>query len=56
MGFGSIFEEELHIKIERGAVVSSRVLDNRGRENDDPDLGLKNLPGGENRFPGDDQL
>jgi len=56
MGFGSVFEEELHIKIERGVVISSRVLDNRGRENDDPELGLKNLPGGENRFPGDDQL
>lgn len=56
MGFGSVFEEELHIKIERGVVISSRLLDNRGRENDDPELGLKNLPGGENRFPGDDQL
>jgi hypothetical protein len=56
MGFGSVFEEELHVKIERGVVVSSRVLNNRGREHDDPELGLKNLPGGENRFPGDDQL
>lgn len=56
MGFGSVFEHELHIKIERGIVANSRTIDNRGREHDDPDLGLRNLPGGENRFPGDDEL
>ena len=56
MGFGSVYEEELHIKIESGLVVELRVRDNRGKENDDPDLGQKNLPGGENRFPGDDTL
>lgn len=56
MGFGSVFEQELHIKIERGVVVNSRVIDNRGRIFDERKLGWKNLPGGENRFPGDDEL
>lgn len=56
MGFGSVFEQELHIKIERGVVVNSRVIDNRGRIFDERELGWKNLPGGENRFPGDDEL
>jgi hypothetical protein len=56
MGFGSVYEQELHIKIERGAVVDSRVIDNRGKKFDERELGLKNLPGGENRFPGDDEL
>jgi hypothetical protein len=56
MGFGSVYEEELHIKIEKGVVVTSRVIDNRGKEHDRWKLGMKNLPGGENRFPGDDKL
>lgn len=56
MGFGTVFEEELHIKIESGVVTNTRTVDNRGHEHDDPELGLKNLPGTENRFPGDDQL
>ena len=29
MGFGSVYEEELHLKIEKGLVTASRVLDNR---------------------------
>jgi hypothetical protein len=53
MGFGSVFEEELHIVVERGVVQSTRVLDNRNQRYDPRDLGLRNLPGGENRFPGD---
>ncbi len=55
MGFGTVYEEEIHIKIERGLVISSRVIDNRGKEFDEFGLGLRNLPGGENRFPGDDE-
>ena len=55
MGFGSIFEEELHIKIEKGVVTSSKVIDNRGMQADRRDLALRNLPGSENRFPGDDE-
>jgi hypothetical protein len=55
MGFGSVFEEELHILVERGQVRSSRTIDNRGRPHDTRELGWRNLPGGENRFPGDDK-
>jgi hypothetical protein len=56
MGFGSVFEQELHIKIEQGRVTNSRTVDNRGLTHDPRGLGFQNLPGGENRFPGDDQL
>lgn len=56
MGFGSVYEQEVHIKIESGVVVASRVIDNRGKSHDEGDIGWQNLPGGENRFPGDDEL
>lgn len=56
MGFGSIYAEELHIKIENGVVVATRIIDNHGKEHDLREIGWKNLPGGENRFPGDDEL
>jgi hypothetical protein len=56
MGFGSVFEQEVHVKIERGLVVKSRIIDNRNKKHNWSDLGLKNLPGRENRFPGDDEL
>ena len=56
MGFGSVFEEEVHVKIVSGKVVASRVINNRGKKHDEWELGWRNLPGGENRFPGDDEL
>lgn len=56
MGFGSVYEQELHIKIEAGEVTGSRVIDNRGKRFDERSLGWNNLPGGENRFAGDDEL
>jgi hypothetical protein len=56
MGFGSVYEEEVHVKIERGQVIASRVINNRGKKHDGRELGWQNLPGGENRFPGDDEL
>jgi hypothetical protein len=56
MGFGSVFEEELHIKIAKGEVVASRIIDNRGKEHDEMKLGWRNLPGRENRFGGDREL
>ena len=56
MGFGSVFEKELHLKIEKGRVTASRTIDNRGKEWDDYALTLENMPGGENRFPGDGEL
>ena len=31
MGYLSVFEEELHIRIKRGVVTERRVVDNRGR-------------------------
>lgn len=56
MGFGTVFEQEVHIKIENGVVVNTRTIDNRGKELNEWEIGWKNLPGGENRFPGDDEL
>lgn len=53
MGFGSVFERELHIRIERGRETGRRVIDNRGKSFDSDRLALDNLPGGENRFAGD---
>ncbi len=56
MGFGSVYEQEVHAKVEKGLVVETRVVDNRRKQHDKKELGLRNLPGGENRFPGDDEL
>jgi hypothetical protein len=56
MGFGSVYEQELHVKIEKGLVGATRLIDNRGKARDVWGLGLKNLPGLENRFEGDDEL
>lgn len=56
MGFGSVYEEELHVKIENGLVVKTELIDNRRKEVDPLVLGWKNLPGFENRFEGDEDL
>lgn len=56
MGFGSVHQGEVHIKIENGVVLDSRVIDNLGKKHNEKELGWKNLPGSENRFPGDDEL
>lgn len=56
MGYGSVYEQEIHIRIEKGAVVASRIKDNRGDKHDPIALGWENLPGSENRFPGDDEV
>jgi hypothetical protein len=53
MGFGSVYAKELHIHVECGRVRGTRVYDNRGKEINTDRLGIDNLPGGENRFPGD---
>ena len=34
MGFGSVYDDELHIHVERGRVTGTRVYDNRGEEAD----------------------
>ena len=62
MGFGSLYEKELHIKIEAGMVTEQRVIDNAEKiealKNMDPTekymLAFRNLPGMENHFDGDD--
>ena len=56
MGFGTVFEMEIHVKIENGVVVASRTIDNRGKQHDPHGLAMRSLPGSENRFPGDDEL
>ena len=54
MGFGSVYEFETHLKIERGIVIEERRIDNRNKNVNTGELGWKNLPGHENRFEGDD--
>lgn len=56
MGYGSVFERELHIKIENGIVTKSKTIDNRDKDVNEGELGWKNLPGFENIFDGDDEL
>ncbi|HKI20973.1 MAG TPA: hypothetical protein VKA15_23980 [Isosphaeraceae bacterium] len=56
MGFGSDYEQEVHVKVEERIVTEFRVIDNWGKRFDEWELGLRNLPGGENRFPGDDEM
>lgn len=54
MGFGSVYEEELHIRIDAGQVMRRQVINNRDKSIDEDRLALENLPGFENRFAGDD--
>lgn len=39
MGFGSVYQEEVHVEVARGCVTNSRVIDNRGRDHDRAALG-----------------
>ena len=54
MGFETVYEEEIYIKIENGIVGERNVVDNRDSPHSLAELVLKNLPGHENRFPGDE--
>jgi hypothetical protein len=54
MGFGSVFEQELHLKVERGLVTAEQRVDNRGRKFDRKDAVWRDVGGIENRFPGSD--
>lgn len=56
MGFGSVHARELHIHIESGLETGRRLIDNRGQPFDENQLAWANLPGSENRFPGDGLL
>jgi hypothetical protein len=53
MGFGSVYAREIHIRVERGHVTGRRIYDNRGKTFDEGKLTRANMPGDENRFPGD---
>jgi len=46
MGFGSVYERELHIKVESGRVVDERVIDNTQRHLDMSDIHVNSFPGG----------
>ncbi len=56
MGYASVYEKEMHVKIENGIVTKSKTIDNRNKDINERELGWKNLPGFENRFDGDDEL
>ena len=56
MGFGSVYEQELHIKIIKGQITTSRLINNQDKSIDAFELSRRNLPGLENRFDGDDEL
>lgn len=54
MGFASVYEKELHIKIDKGIVVKEVEIDNKNNDIDRDQLALGSLPGDENKFEGDD--
>jgi hypothetical protein len=56
MGFGSVFEEEVHVKIEKGLVTKTKTINNRGKTHNEKSLAMRNLPSMAHRFPGDDEL
>lgn len=58
MGFASLHEEEIHIKIEKGIVTKRRVLSAKelASRTDMRNFWSDGLPGSENRFPGDEDL
>jgi hypothetical protein len=45
MGFESVYEEDLLIFISNGRVTGARVINNRGRQNEDPSAPPPELPG-----------
>lgn len=54
MGFGSVFEFETHLKIEKGIVVEERRIDNHNKDIDHDELEDKSFPNSYNQFDGDD--
>lgn len=54
MGFGTVYEKEIQVKIVEGIVKATRIVDNRNGKHDAQQLAMQNMPGRENRFPGDD--
>lgn len=53
--FGDVHEQELRIRIERGIVVGTRVIDHRGTTSDRHVMGWCHPPGVEDPSPGDDE-
>jgi hypothetical protein len=56
MGFGSVYEDEVHVKFEKGGITGLSVIDNRGNVVNEEELVMRNLPGSENNFEGDDEM
>ena len=56
MGFGTVYEKEIHIKISKGVVIKTKTIDNRGKKFDKGELEENNLPGSENKFDGDENI
>ena len=46
MGFGSVYEQEVHMKIEKGMVVATWIVDNRGKPHHEREVNLRNFPVG----------
>ncbi|MFZ4859678.1 MAG: hypothetical protein ACOYL3_25175 [Desulfuromonadaceae bacterium] len=53
MGFGSVYEKEGHLCINKGLLVRSREINNKDKPYDKEILWWSNMPGGENQFSGD---
>jgi hypothetical protein len=56
MGFGSVYEFEVHISFEMGRLLKVSFIDNSGKVVDKEELAMRNLPGLENSFEGDDKM
>ena len=56
MGFGTVYEKEIHIKISKGSVIKTETIDNRGKKFNEDELAENNLPGSENKFDGGENI
>lgn len=54
MGFGSLYERELHIRIDDGLVTGRRTITNQLDQDKNSNHPYDDLPGLENNFKGDD--
>jgi hypothetical protein len=56
MGYASVYEYEIHIKVENGEIIKFKKIDNRNKDFSMRNLEMENLPGLENKFDGDDDF
>lgn len=56
MGFASVYEEEIHIKIVKGIVQKLKTIDNCLNKRDEGKLAIDIFPGSENYFDGDNDI